>query len=178
MCNNSKQLIESKKGNIGALCGLLKAPKNIIHKDWLYNQVIDLSEFNVTTSVILYYYFNDIKSPLLCTYCDNHLKYQSFKEGFRKTCGNKECYVKHRAQTNLAKYGEDNPMKVSAVKAKMMCTNLERYGTKHAAQSTYIKEKTIQNNLEKYGVEYPVLTKEVQNKTRYSWYEKSDEYKD
>lgn len=91
-------------------------------------------------------------------------------------------------ETNLQKYGVDNPMKTNECKEKMkqtmintygveyisqlsyikeqiQKTNLQKYGTKCSLQSEIVKNKTIETNMIKYGVENPQKNQDVKNKT-------------
>jgi hypothetical protein len=58
-----------------------------------------------------------------------------------------------RKQTNLEKYGVDNPRKSKIVQHKIKQTNLEKYGVENPLQSADIKEKIKQTMLERYNVE-------------------------
>ncbi len=46
----------------------------------------------------------------MCT-CGNHLSFIGFKNGYRKSCGNKKCYTINKKQTCIDRYGVDNPKK-------------------------------------------------------------------
>ena len=67
-------------------------------------------------------------------------------------------------QTNLKRYGVENPMQNKEIKEKFKQTNLKRYGVECSLQNKDIKEKTKQTNLKRYGVENPMQNKEIKEK--------------
>jgi len=69
-------------------------------------------------------------------------------------------------QTNLNKFGFENPAKNEEIKKAIKQTNLEKYGFEFAFQNEEIKSKIRQSNLEKYGFEYPTQREEVREKVR------------
>ena len=69
-----------------------------------------------------------------------------------------------RCSTMLERYGVRNSMYLDEVKEKIKQTNLERYGVENPFQSEDIKEKIRQTNLSNLGVEYPTQSEEVRNK--------------
>jgi len=129
-----------------------------------------------------------------CIKCGAKIKTFTFKNGYAKQC--KKCAGKdkeiHRKakQTNLEKYGVDNPAKVpefmEKAKQNREKTNLERYGVSYAMQNPEIakravntwninygchplqvdsiKEKRKKTNLERYGVEVPTQNAEIKIK--------------
>jgi len=98
-------------------------------------------------------------------------------------------------ETNLKKYGVDNPMKNNEIKEKltqtmianygvehisqtdkfkqmMRETSLQNYGTEHPLQSEIIKNKSKETNKNRYGYENPQQNKDIQNKTSNTIYNK------
>lgn len=71
-----------------------------------------------------------------------------------------------RKQTNLEKYGVDNPFKSEEIKDKIKQANLEKYGVSNPMYSEEIKDKIKQTNLDRYGVEYYSSTKECREKVK------------
>jgi len=67
-------------------------------------------------------------------------------------------------ETNLTKYGVDNPMKTTEFKEKLKNTNMEKYGVEHISQLECIKQQMKETNLEKYGTEYVLQSEIVRNK--------------
>lgn len=55
-------------------------------------------------------------------------------------------------QTNLEKYGVDNPAKADEIKEKIKNTNLKKYGVKHAFQAESVKEKIHKTKTTKYEI--------------------------
>ena len=67
-------------------------------------------------------------------------------------------------ETNLAKYGVDNPMKTTEFKEKIKNTNMEKYGVEHISQLECIKQQKKEKSLEKYGTEFVLQSEIVRNK--------------
>ena len=130
--------------------------KLIISEDELYNlyiiQNLSITEigniFNVSEATI----YNRIK-----------------KYGIKKSL---EKSKEKRRQTNLEKYGCENPFQSDEIKEKIKQTNLEKYGCESPAQSKEIQEKIKQTNLEKYGCESPFQSDEIQEKIKQTNLEK------
>ena len=68
-------------------------------------------------------------------------------------------------QKNLEKYGVENPSKSSEIKQKKIETSLKNYGVINPTQSEIIKQKSKQTNIEKYGVSYAMKLPEVAQKS-------------
>jgi hypothetical protein len=68
-------------------------------------------------------------------------------------------------QTNLDKYGVDNPAKVPEIQDKIKQTNLERYGSECATKSDAVKNKTKNTNIERYGATTPLIQNEIRKQT-------------
>lgn len=167
--------IKERLNNVGSLCNFLnKHPK---HVEFIESQIIDLSAYDLGVSEKLYYYINKIDSPILCI-CDKHKKYRGFKNGYYKTCGDKECYKKSRKTTSLKKYGVDNPRKSKEVQDKYKATMVERYGTDIPMKSEKIRAKFNTTMKEKYGVEWAQQNKDIAQKSLDTWNSKPQEYKD
>lgn len=71
-----------------------------------------------------------------------------------------------RRQTNLKKYGVDNPSKSSEIKLKKINTVRKHYGVDHTFQSKEIQKKSKQTSIKHYGVAHPSQSKEVKDKIR------------
>ena len=67
-------------------------------------------------------------------------------------------------QTNLERYGVDNPTKNPIIRQKQLNTKQSKYGDKYYTNL----EKSKKTNLEKYGVEFPLQNLDILNQTRLS----------
>ncbi len=80
----------------------------------------------------------------------------------------KKCTMNNRLektkQTNLQKYGVENPFQLEEFKNKSKEAMMEKYGVTAPLQSDKIKEKIKQTNLQKYGVENPSQLSEIKQK--------------
>lgn len=82
-----------------------------------------------------------------------------------KTCS-KQCMVALRRQTNLQRYGVDNPSKSQEVKDKIKQTTFKHYGVDNANKSEIIRNKVKQAWQEKYGVDNPNKLDSVKKKKK------------
>ncbi len=82
-------------------------------------------------------------------------------------CG--KCKIK---QTNIERYGVDNPAKNKEIKEKTKKTNLEKYGVETSLLNKDVKEKTKKTNLEKYGVEYSCSSVKAREKAKQTYLKK------
>ena len=67
-------------------------------------------------------------------------------------------------ETNLQRYGVDNPSKAKEIIEKRKITNQKLYGGNAPIYDKKVKEKIKQTNLKKYGVENVFQSKNIQNK--------------
>jgi len=75
-------------------------------------------------------------------------------------------------QTNLIKYGVENPLSSLEIREQIKQTCLDKYGVEYATQSDIMKQKSKQTNLEKYGVEHAMQNKEIQQRALNTTYER------
>lgn len=72
---------------------------------------------------------------------------------------------KKAVETNLKKYGVENPSQSEQIKAKKQETTLENYGVINPFYSEEIQKKVKATNLKKYGTEYslasPIIRKQI-----------------
>ena len=71
-----------------------------------------------------------------------------------------------RKQNNLSKYGVENVSQIKEIQDKIKNTFLERYGYKNPLQSKEIQDKLKNTNLKKYGVEYTFQSKDIIEKIK------------
>jgi hypothetical protein len=83
--------------------------------------------------------------------------------GYCESCSKENGKVKI-LQTNLHKFGVDNPMKNSEIKEKQKNTMVEKYGVEHNSQLEEIKNQKKEKSLQKYGVEYVLQSPQVRKK--------------
>jgi hypothetical protein len=70
-----------------------------------------------------------------------------------------------RRETNVAKYGVQWPMQLSATKDKSRITSKRRYGVEHPMQSEGVKAKVELTNLARRGVRNPQQDPDVRHRT-------------
>jgi hypothetical protein len=110
-----------------------------------------------------------IEGKCVGTSCDEYFCrpfHQIVKCGvFCKKC-TKISRLEKTKQTNMEKYGVENPFQTKEIKEKRKQTYMEKYGVEHPLQNKEIKEKMKQTNMEKYGVEHPSQNKEIKEKMK------------
>ena len=151
--------------------------------DMLSEMYLDADSFGEK----LYRYFNKIDERPVCLNCGSRVPFLSITKGFQKTCSvkcsvnteeyknaqkkrnesrtqeEKESIRKKVRETNLKRYGVDNPSKSEEVKNKIRNTLSEKYGGVGFG-SKVIFDKAKDTNLERYGDEYANRTHKVREK--------------
>jgi len=74
--------------------------------------------------------------------------------------------IEKRKNTNLSRYGAENPAHSVELQEKKKNTNLEIYGCVSPLQNEEVKTKIRATNLENLGVEYPTQSAEVREKIK------------
>lgn len=112
-------------------------------------------------------YLKDLKEIPKCKNCnENKVPFENFSKGYRDfcsvVCSSNSTEKKERIrQTNIEKYGVENPSLVTRDKA--LETMNERYGS-HISKTDIFRKKLKKASLDKYGVEYPFQSDEVKKK--------------
>lgn len=149
--------------------------KNRLNKSLLINipnEIIEYLNKRYSDSTCVLETLERIKKNIdihpLCEGCGKPVKYVGSTRMFLKTCGCKDCEkivnTKHYKETNIKKYGVDNPAKSEIIKEKTKITNIERYGCKCTLQNKEIKKKIKQTNIKKYGAEYAQSSSVIKEK--------------
>lgn len=129
-------------------------------KDYFY---ADINDLNIGSNSNITY---------ICDYCKNEyeIQYKVYirkleKSAIKKDCCN-SCQSIKTKESNLLKYGVENPNQRVEVREKTKHTNLERYGFEYPSQSLEVKNRTIQTNINKYGTKYVLQSKEIRDKIK------------
>lgn len=85
---------------------------------------------------------------------------------FLKTCGDNECVIKLKKQSNFKKYGH-----VCAIHGIEQSKNIkkklnEMYGVENVSQIDWVKQKKIKTCKKNFGVNYPMQSVEVMAKSK------------
>ena len=146
---------------------------------------------DISWSEKLYWYYNNITERVLCPICGKETSFVNITHGYRQYCS-KSCLnadVKtnneKRHQTNISRYGVDNPMKLPEVKKRLKDSVVNKYGVTNVFQAESTKQKIREHNLELYGTEYPLQSEEYKKHYRQvmmdrygvSWNSQTDEFK-
>ena len=153
-----------------------KTKSNVLKKrePKLYEEVVgygDKNNLDLPFKVLVWHYMNDIPRIPKCNECGVDLKFkQSLKEGYGKYCSksctnknkehidkrkktwdnNKETILKKIKETNINRYGVDNPFKrLDLVKKGFM----DKHGVDHVSKVDGVKDKIKKTNMNKYGVD-------------------------
>lgn len=104
----------------------------------------------------------NIKKPPTCVVCNAPTTFNKSKGTFNKYCANlknRSCASKDkrlqdkRRETNIKKYGVDNPLKSSDIREKIYKTNIKKYGHHTPSSNSNVKAKIQQTCFKKYGVD-------------------------
>lgn len=166
-----KKLIENNTTNFTNT--ILKKENSHILKWIIENTPEKLKNGNYKLSTIIFWILNDMDDFPKCQKCGKYLGINRnirFFQGYKKYCRNCATHSdesnEKRKQTNLTKYGVENPFSNSEIKEKIKIKNLEKYGINCPAKSSEILNKIKKENLEKYGVENYQSTEEFKNKIK------------
>ena len=75
--------------------------------------------------------------------------------------GHPDRWLEKSRETNIKKYGVDNPSKNTQIKVKKEETCLKNYGVKHPSQAEEIKTRIRETSIERYGVDNPSKNERV-----------------
>ena len=75
-------------------------------------------------------------------------------------------FVSKIKQTNLERYGVENPFESREIQTKIKEIIKSKYGVEFSGQIEEGKQKAIRTSLEKYGTKHPTQSQVVQNKKR------------
>jgi len=101
--------------------------------------------------------------------CGKFISYIDFTNGYRHHCSSKCASLDPESQkklkeTNMVRYGVDNPAKSLEIKEKFKQSMQERYGVNNPMQHPESKDKSKTTNIERYGVEHVLQSAEVRSK--------------
>lgn len=162
-----REEIIAKCNNIGALSSFLKNDKNKEYLDYLNTHIPpEIIDFNISEKI--YYFANNIKNLILCD-CGKHRKFIGFKNGYRNTCGDKECYVKKRKETCIDKWGVDNPKKSKEIIEKEKENIRNKWGVDHYMLSDKVRNKFKKTMSERWGVEWAQQSEDIKSKSLETW---------
>jgi predicted GNAT family N-acyltransferase len=90
----------------------------------------------------------------------------------KDSCVNKLCISSKRKESNIKKYGVDNPSKNPKIKEKQTITLMKNYGVDCPVKNSEIKNKIASTNLEKYGNICSLHGEKQKIATKKTWEEK------
>lgn len=102
--------------------------------------------------------------------CGNFVKFKSFSKGYHTFCSlkcaeNDEEVRKKISNTLDIKYGKDRHV----ITEKIKQTNISKYGCENPMQNELIKEKTKNTNIKKYGVVCTLHAENIRDKVKEAW---------
>lgn len=112
----------------------------------------------------LYCFYHNIFEQSVCAVCGAPVKFESFNKGYQKSCGNSKCIKELTKQTNLQKYGAENPFASEIIKKRIIEKNIENLGVKYPMQSKAIRNKSESTFMQKYGVKHYLQCEEGKQK--------------
>lgn len=166
--NNLSEMGLFKKNNrINA--SIYKSPIfNQIH-EYVYNYTNFLPSDSSFVERVHCLKYGIIETPV-CHICGIPTKYRGTAVGYSKYCSTKcmrnDPDIKEQIQqTNIEKYGVDNPSKSNSIKEKTKAANIKKYGVDAPTMTEVVKHKIRATNKERYGVEIASQSEVVKNKT-------------
>jgi very-short-patch-repair endonuclease len=144
--------------------------KTFAYYSEIYNN-IKIGDFIDINSLLLQRGSN-VSITGICDYCGKerkisnksyNLQTNNNKEKF--TCS-KKCSLLKTKETNLEKWGVDNPFQSKYIKDKIKISNLEKYGVDNPQKSEHIRGKTRLTSLKKYGFSKPSMSDVVKEKVK------------
>ena len=131
----------------------------------IYYNLLMLKDYCMNNSVLLnknYENINVTRDTKIYGVCNNYNCSEQFIKNFlymikygafckKCTKNNQQMNMKN---TNLKKYGVENPFQSQEIKEKIKKSNVSKYGVENPTYSKEIREKTKKNCIEKYGVEH------------------------
>jgi hypothetical protein len=158
------EIKEMADKNIGSLSNFLKNDKNINYLNHINSNIpIEIVDFSISEKV--YYFVYNIKNLILCD-CGKHRKFIGFKNGYRTTCGKRECILKKRKETCIENWGVDNPKKSKQILEK---ENIKKKWGQHYMLSNVVKNKFKMTMIDNWGVEWPMQSREIKDKSLETW---------
>lgn len=113
-----------------------------------------------------------------CDYCGElyETTWSNYNRGLKSfankdSCGNLRCLEKKAIEAQIEKYG-DIAIRTQEVRARQAQTNMKKYGSENPFGSKLIQEKIVASNIEKYGVPYTQQAPDVRAKTEATCLEK------
>lgn len=120
-------------------------------REWLYSKYVE----------------ENLSATAIAKICNVHsssiyrfLKKYNIKKDKKKI--NKARYDKIK-ETNIEKYGVENPASLESVKEKIKNTNLKKYGAAHFLLTEEGKSKAQETSLSNWGVEHPMKSEKVKD---------------
>jgi len=157
------EFFKSKSNNIGSFSSFLNNIKNKKYLDYLNSGIPeDALLFSIPEK--LWYYLNNINLIQRCI-CNIKLSFIGLKNGYRKTCGNKDCFIKVRESSCLSKYGVTNPKKSREIVKNEQEGIRQRNNGNHYMKDGISREKFNNTMLDKYGVKWAQQSEEINKKS-------------
>lgn len=103
--------------------------------------------------------------------CNNIVQWDKQHHQFKHHCSCKcsanDSYVNNKKkETNLTRYGSENPFQSELIKKKISDTMIQRYGFEHALQSEEIMKKFHSTCMKNNGVFSPMESIDIRNKSK------------
>jgi uncharacterized protein YlaI len=111
-----------------------------------------------------------IKVEVQCSIC-GHIKQLSYKnylknKGVRYYTCSEKCAISKNKETNMAKFGFENPFQNPEIKSKSKKTYFENTGFENPSLNPDVIAEKVKNYKQKTGFDYPLQNPEVQTKIK------------
>ena len=152
---------------------------NIIIKE-LYK--VYINEFRSKEEAVFNLLHHDDYTNHMCPICKTNIcLFYNINYVYTKTCGSESCIKarigsdeakQKRSNTNMKKYGVNNPFESEEIKEQIRQTCIQKFGVDNPAKSELIKDKIKQSIMKHYNVEYALQSKEILDKMKQTMLER------
>ena len=189
---NLKQYIENNfftNGSLKLRGRRLNTPPNIKFLEELKQATPFLDE-NSKPIKRMFYILHDLQSKMICPEC-NIKEVEPGNKWCSIKCSSNSAEIKNKKEyiclekynspyvfsskygkqkikeTNLEKYGVENPLQNPEIEAKRVVTNIKKYGVPYASQSKEVELKKQKTNIKVYGFSHASQTEEARKNNQY-----------
>lgn len=120
---------------------------------------------------------SNIPLEVVCDYCGDKFERSYYKvirgrlSNPKDACG--KCKHKKIKETNVLKFGVENPFQSKDVITKIQNTNLSRYGAKYGSMTDEVKRKARDTSMLRYGVVNPaksdIIKQRIRDRIKENW---------
>ena len=163
-CGHTRQSFYSNLLTASKYCGLCISTTT---KKTLDDITKEFEQLKIDYNIPQKYKILDYQNNKCVTFkCDNNHNFTTSYFDLKRGRRCPECASTRRSNTNVERYGVQNPFSAPQIKEQIKQTCLTKYGETHHMKVETIRQKAEQTNLKKIGVKYAFHTPESFEKIR------------